>query len=270
MKEQSDFLVIGSGVAGLSFALRAAEHGTVTILTKKERVESNTNYAQGGIASVFDEDDSFEMHINDTLNAGVGLCNRKAVEMIVREGPKRILDLEKWGVRFTRIQGEDQSFDLGREGGHSKNRIVHVMDKTGMAVENALLESVRNHPNIRVYDNHTAIEIITEHHLSSSKKKRNLTHCWGVYALNIPKGEVLPFLAKATLLATGGAGRVYLHTSNPSIATGDGIAMSYRAGAAVANLEFMQFHHTLSSGRGFFSHLRSSARIRRNTENTFG
>jgi len=244
LAKRADFLVIGSGAAGLSFALRAAQSGTVMVVTKKERADSNTNYAQGGIAAVFDPGDSFETHINDTLVAGVGLCNKKAVELIVREGPERIYDLQRWGVKFTSGSG-GSNFDLGREGGHSKNRIVHVKDKTGQAVEQALLEKVKNHPNIEVFDNHSAVEIITEHHIEKSgKKKPGRIHCWGAYVLDGISGRVEEYISNVTLLATGGTGQVYQHTTNPSIATGDGIAMAYRAGAAIANLEFMQFHPT--------------------------
>jgi L-aspartate oxidase len=242
VSQQSDFLVIGSGIAGLSFALRAAETGTVIILTKKERADSNTNYAQGGIACVTSPDDSFELHIKDTLEAGVGLCHPDAVRLIVEEGPSRVRELEKWGVGFTR--STEKAFDLGREGGHTRNRIVHAKDKTGAAMEQALLERVKQHPAIRVMENHTAVELVTEHHLRSRIRGERITHCWGVYALDGQSGEVETYLAKATLAACGGSGRVYLHTTNPSIATGDGIAMSHRAGAVVANLEFMQFHPT--------------------------
>jgi L-aspartate oxidase len=240
----SDFLVIGSGAAGLSFALRAAQNGTVTILTKKERADSNTNYAQGGIASVFAPDDSFYQHIEDTLQVGVGLCNPEAVTIIVQEGPDRIRDLENWGVRFTR-RDTDGALDLGREGGHTRNRIVHALDSTGMAVEQALLEKVRNHPRIKILENHIAIEFITEHHLMGGGKiQADSIHCWGVYSLNGKTGDVEVYLSKVTVLASGGAGQVYLHTTNPAIATGDGIAMAFRAGASIANLEFMQFHPT--------------------------
>jgi len=245
LAQVSDFLVIGSGVAGLSFALRAAEVGTVIVLTKKERADTNTNYAQGGIASVFASDDSFELHIKDTLTAGVGLCHIDAVNLIVREAPERVLELEKWGATFNRKKEKGHPFDLGREGGHSRNRIVHAMDRTGMVLEQALLDKVRNHPNIQILENHSAVEFVTEHHLmGGGKTQEDEIHCWGVYALDGETGEVEVYLSKVTLLASGGAGRVYLHTTNPPIATGDGIAMAYRAGAEVANLEFMQFHPT--------------------------
>jgi len=245
LTNRSDFLVIGSGVAGLTFALRVAEHGTVSLITKKERVESNTNYAQGGIAAVFGPDDSFDFHIQDTISAGMGLCYADAVELIVKQGPVCIRDLERWGVNFTHKDKKGHPFDLGREGGHSRNRIVHVKDKTGMVVEHALLEKIRQNDQIEVFDNHMAVELITEHHLSEGRETgdRNV-HCWGVYALDVESGEVKTFLSHVTLLASGGIGQVYLHTTNPTIATGDGIAMAFRAGATVANLEFMQFHPT--------------------------
>jgi L-aspartate oxidase len=243
LAETSDFLVVGSGIAGLSFALRAAEHGTVTILTKKERADSNTNHAQGGIAAVVDPADSFASHVRDTLTAGVGLNRPEAVELLVREGPESVRELETWGVRFT--AGGGGGLDLGREGGHSFNRIVHAKDSTGMAVEQALLERVRNHPRIRVFENHIGVEIITQHHLQGLRKTAGeRTRAWGVYALDIDRGKVAAHLADVTLLSTGGAGRVYLHTTNPTIATGDGVSMAFRAGAAIADLEFMQFHPT--------------------------
>ena len=243
MTVQSDFLVIGSGIAGLTFALKAANHGTVTVLTKKQRAESNTNYAQGGIASVVSKDDSFDLHIRDTLEAGAGLCHRDAVELIVREAPIRLKELMEWGVRFTtRANG---SLDLGREGGHSKNRIIHAGDLTGREIENALLEAVKEHPNIRVFENHMAIDLITEHQFGPEVEKRTkILHAWGAFALDVEENHVDKFLAKIVLLATGGTGHVYLHTTNPSIATGDGVAMAYRARAWIGNLEFMQFHPT--------------------------
>jgi len=244
MTTPSDFLVIGSGAAGLSFALRAAEHGKVIILTKKQRADSNTNYAQGGIAAVFASGDSYKKHIKDTTRGGAGLCYEKAVRIIAEEGPDRIQDLEKWGVTFTHKPGSSK-YDLGREGGHSMNRIVHVKDKTGYAVEMKLLERVKEHPSIEVYENDSVIELITEHHVNKNKKtKKENKNCWGAYALDDKTNTVKTFLAKVTLLATGGTGQVYLHTSNPTIATGDGIAMCYRAGVDIANLEFMQFHPT--------------------------
>ncbi|MBN1782989.1 L-aspartate oxidase [bacterium] len=243
MNDCSDFLIIGSGIAGLSFALYAAEHGSVTIVTKKQRADTNTNHAQGGIAAVFGSDDSFEQHITDTLTAGVGLCHRDAVELIVREAPSKIRELIRWGVHFT-FQDKEH-FDLGREGGHSRNRIIHAKDHTGRAMEQALLDQVRHHHNIRVFENYTAIEFITEHHLSGSSGTglRSL-NCYGIYALDGKTNRVEIFPARMTLLSSGGAGQVYCHTTNPDIATGDGMAMAFRAGACIANMEFMQFHPT--------------------------
>jgi L-aspartate oxidase len=259
MEIVSDFLVIGSGIAGLFYALKVADYGQVVIITKKEKAESNTNYAQGGIASVFSPDDSYELHIQDTLNAGAGLCKREAVELMVREGPKKVEELIKIGVEFTRTQ--NGRLDLGMEGGHSRRRIVHAKDLTGREIERALLEKVANHPNVRIYEHHVAIDLITEHHLvgiDKSKKLDNI-HCWGVYALDSKTGEVKKFLSKATLLATGGLGQVYLHTTNPLIATGDGVAMAYRAGAKIGNMEFIQFHPTTLYNSGSPAFLISEA-----------
>lgn len=237
-----DFLVIGSGSAGLSFAIRAAEYGTVGIITKKDRAESNTNYAQGGIASVIDSADSFESHIEDTLVAGAGLCKIEAVRQIVTEGPEVVKDLIRMGADFTAREGR---LDLGREGGHSRNRIVHAADMTGREIERVLLQQVAAHPNITILEHVFAMELITEHHLGQKVTRyRDDIHCFGAYVLNTNTGGVEKILAKATLLATGGAGQVYEHTTNPEIATGDGIAMAYRAKARIANMEFIQFHPT--------------------------
>lgn len=242
---QTDFLVVGSGIAGLSFALRASENGAVVILTKKMRADTNTNRAQGGIAAVSGKDDSFELHIRDTMAAGVGLCHERAVQQIVREGPASIRELEEWGVAFSRNQEGAAGLELGREGGHSRDRIIHVQDKTGMAMEQALLERVRRHSNILILENHSAVELITEHHyIREGRRNHSGIHCWGAYALNGNTGEVDMYIAPVTLLASGGAGQVYLHTTNPAIACGDGVAMAFRAGAAVSDLEFMQFHPT--------------------------
>ncbi len=239
---QYDFLVIGSGAAGLSYALKVAEHGSVAIVTKKESAESNTNYAQGGIAVVIHPEDSFEEHIQDTLVAGVGLCNEDAVRVVITEGPDRLRELIQLGAQFTR---EKEEFHLGREGGHSRNRIVHATDATGREVERALLSKTRSHPNIDIFEYHFALELITEHHLGQMVTRlRDDTHCFGAYVLADKTGEVFPILAKVTLLAAGGAGQVYSHTTNPTVATGDGIAMAYRAKALVANMEFIQFHPT--------------------------
>ena len=243
---ESDFLIIGSGIAGLSYALKAAQHGAIAIVTKKERAESNTNYAQGGIAAVISSEDSVDLHIRDTLNAGAGLCHLKAVETMVQEGPARIQDLIDWGTRFTtRKSGEPPIFDLGREGGHSVNRILHAGDLTGRELERALLQAVKENPRITVYENHLAVDLLTEHQLGREAEERTeRIHCWGAYVLDAPTNRVKIFYAKATLLASGGCGQVYCNTTNPVIATGDGIAMAYRAGAMLANLEFNQFHPT--------------------------
>lgn len=238
-----DFLVIGSGIAGLTFALKAASLGRVTIITKKGRAESNTNYAQGGIAAVMEPDDSFQEHISDTLVAGAGLCNEEAVRTLVTEGPERIRELINFGTEFTRRA--DGGLDLGREGGHSRNRIVHAADLTGREVERALLQSVAEHPNITLIEYLSAIELITEHHIPGDRRQGvRQRNCHGVYALDTRSGGIITLLARRTLLATGGCGQIYLHTTNPGIATGDGYAMAYRAGAVLANMEFVQFHPT--------------------------
>jgi len=240
---QTDFLVIGSGIAGLSAALKLAEYGTVAVITKKHQSESNTNYAQGGIASVFDRQDSYDQHIQDTLTAGAGLCHPDAVRLIVELGPERVRELYAWGVGFTR--SADGQFDLGREGGHHHNRIVHVKDYTGRDVERALLEKVRSNDHISIHEHHSAVELITEHHIISPHPAvDSAINCWGAYVLDVHSQTIHRFVAKATILATGGCGQVYLHTTNPEIATGDGVALSYRAGAKIANMEFMQFHPT--------------------------
>jgi L-aspartate oxidase len=249
MITKTDFLVIGSGIAGLSFALKAAKHGIVAIITKKEQAESNTNYAQGGVAAVFSKDDSFALHVEDTKKAGAGLCHDDAVKLLVLNGPKRVQELIDWGVEFSRQNTpKSNELDLGREGGHSRNRIVHAKDLTGKIVEQSLLEAIKQNPNIQIFEQHIAIDLITEHHLEQKEAKSNLPlHCWGAYVLNESSGMISQFLARSTVLATGGCGQVYLHTTNPQIATGDGVAMAYRAGAKIANLEFMQFHPTTLS-----------------------
>jgi len=237
-----DFLVIGSGVAGLTYALQVAEYGSVAIITKKERAESNTNYAQGGIAAVVDDDDSYKSHVEDTLVAGAGLCDPAVVEAVVTEGPERVRELIERGARFTRQNGR---FHLGREGGHSAHRIIHAADATGREIERALLASIRNHPNIAVFEYHYALDLITEHHLGQHVNRlRPDVHCYGVYAYDEKADVVQTLLARVTMLATGGSGAVYLHTTNPSIATGDGVAMAYRAKARISNMEFVQFHPT--------------------------
>jgi L-aspartate oxidase len=239
---RTDFLVIGSGIAGLTFALKAAKCGTVAIVTKKEAEESATRYAQGGIASVFAKDDSFEAHIEDTLTAGAGLCKAEVVELMVKHGPESIEELIRLGTEFTRKQAEDgeAALDLAREGGHSARRIVHAGDITGRAVEEALLHAVNSEENITLYDDHIAVDLLTHSKFIGETEDEAV---WGAYVLESGSG-VSTFLARATVLASGGAGKVYIYTSNPDVATGDGIAMAYRAGAEIANMEFMQFHPT--------------------------
>ncbi|MGB2770163.1 MAG: L-aspartate oxidase [Candidatus Zixiibacteriota bacterium] len=245
MEIKTDFLVIGSGIGGLSFALQASELGEVVIVTKKEDSESNTNYAQGGIASVLAKDDSYELHLEDTLKGGAGLCNPEVVKKVVEAGPGCIEELVEIGVRFSKKKGKEEEFDLGLEGGHSKNRVAHAADLTGKEVENSLLRAVKSKTNVQILEDHIAIDLITQHHLKSYQRKpKERIKCWGAYVLDKDRNQVVTCLAKVTLLASGGAGKVYVHTTNPSIATGDGLAMAYRAGAKVANLEFIQFHPT--------------------------
>jgi len=244
---KSDFLIIGSGIAGLSLALKLAEIGNVIVITKKQKAESNTNYAQGGIASVLSKDDNFELHIKDTLLSGAGLCNVKAVEKIVREGPARINELIEIGTNFTYEAG---MLKLGKEGGHTRNRIVHSMDLTGQEVERALLHSCSKNNNIRIFEYFFAIDLLTTKNLktesnSKSELKENFEDiCYGVYALNVETNRVEKIVSNKTIIATGGLGQVYQHTTNPAIATGDGFAMGYRAGCELANMEFVQFHPT--------------------------
>lgn len=242
--KQFDFLVIGSGIAGLSYALKVADHGRVAIITKKNRAESNTNYAQGGIAAVTSKEDSFEFHVRDTLEAGAGLCREDVVRVIVQEGPARIAELIELGMQFTEREVPEshgrRELDLGREGGHSKRRILHAKDITGREIESALLAAIAARPNIEIFEDHVAIDLITTQKLGLGGRNR----CAGVYVLDKKQSQVETFAAPTTLLATGGCGKVYLYTTNPDIATGDGIAMAYRAGAAIANMEFIQFHPT--------------------------
>jgi L-aspartate oxidase len=247
-KYYSDFLVIGSGIAGLAFAIKASEAGSVNIVTKKQDRDSNTNYAQGGIASVISGEDTFKEHMNDTFKAGAGLCNEKAVKILVQNGPERIKELIDWGTKFTfkKVSNGLRALDLGREGGHSHNRIVHAEDLTGREIENSLLEKISTLKNVHIFENHTAVDLLTEHqlHILNRKKAKNPITCYGAYILENSTNAVHIFNSKITLLATGGVGQVYLHTTNPDIATGDGIAMAYRAGAIIADMEFYQFHPT--------------------------
>jgi len=253
---KSDFLVIGSGIAGLSFALKAAKHGKVNIITKDKASESNTSYAQGGIAAVSKSTDNIQKHISDTLIAGAGLCHEDAVEMVVKEAPARIKDLIKWGVKFTKQN--DGEFDLAKEGGHSDYRILHAADMTGAEIQRALLEKAKEHPNIEIFEKRLAIDLITEHHvLGNLQSAFNI--CFGAYILDEKDQSVIPFQANFTIIATGGASRVFLHSTNPDIATGDGVAMAYRAGVRIANMEFVQFHPTSLYNPGKRSFLISEA-----------
>lgn len=240
---KTDFLVIGSGSAGLSFALKAAAHGHVIVVTKGELVECNTNYAQGGICSVTYEPDTFEKHIEDTLVCGAGRCDREAVELVVRNAPEAASDLIGWGVQFDKR--EDGRFDLHREGGHSEHRILHHSDLTGAEIERALIERVREHKNITVLEHHFAIDLLTQHHLGEivTRHTRGLA-CFGAYVLNTDTDEILTVLAKFTVVAAGGCGNLYNTTTNPLVATGDGIAMCHRAKALTKNMQYIQFHPT--------------------------
>jgi L-aspartate oxidase len=240
-----DYLVIGSGVAGLSLALEAAEFGEVVLVTKRASDESNTKYAQGGIAAVLAAGDSFEAHIRDTLIAGAGLSHEKVVELCVKDGPARIAKLQSIGAHFDLAEpapgtkvGDDTDLDLHLEGGHSARRIAHSKDMTGREVERALLEAIAASPKIRLLEEHMAIDLIT------LAKYGGPEICAGAYVLDVTAAKVVTVLSRATVLATGGAGKVYIYTTNPDVATGDGVAMAYRAGAEVANMEFYQFHPT--------------------------
>ncbi len=228
---QYDYLVLGSGSAGLSFALRVCHYGKVALITKKERTDSNTNWAQGGIAGVMGADDNVELHVEDTLISGAGLCDETAVRVLVTEGPDSIRELMAFGAQFN--EDDSGTLALGREGGHSRRRIIHTADLTGREVEHTLVEAARTHPNIEVFEHNFAIDLIVQN-----------GECLGAYVLDESTGHVGAYTARATLLATGGAGQVYRFTTNPSIATSDGVAMAYRAGADIANMEFIQFHPT--------------------------
>jgi L-aspartate oxidase len=243
MKKRTDFLVIGSGIAGLTFALKAVKYGKVTIVTKANLEDTNTRFAQGGIAAVFSEPDNFEKHISDTLIAGGGICNEAVVRMVVQEAPDRIKDLINIGVSFDKK--EDGTYDLAKEGGHTEYRILHHKDKTGESIQKTLMERVRNEPNINILEHHFAIEILTQHHLGEVVK-RNYPDikCFGAYVADLVNQNVITFLSKVTVVATGGIGNVYLTTTNPEIATGDGVAMVYRAKGTIENMEFIQFHPT--------------------------
>lgn len=239
-----DFLVVGSGIAGLSYALKAAKYGKVLIVTKVNEDESNTKYAQGGVAVVVDkEEDSFEKHIEDTLIAGDGLCDKHIVEVVVKEGPERIDEIIQYGTHFDKTNSG--IFDLAKEGGHSESRVLHYKDITGFEIERALLAKVHKEPNIEILTHFFAVELITQHHLGEFVDRRSDNiQCYGIYALNTADNKVEKILSKITVMASGGAGHIYSTTTNPVIATGDGIAMVYRAKGKVRNMEFIQFHPT--------------------------
>src|ERR1700682_4098850 len=240
MKEY-DFVVIGSGIAGLTFALKAAKHGSVAVITKRKGADSNTAWAQGGIACVTSDEDSFELHVRDTLEAGAGLCDEAVVRTIVTEGPERIRELTELGLHFDEreISGH-RELDLGREGGHSKRRVLHVQDVTGKEIENTLLRELGRQSQLDLWENQMAVDLITAGNLGFATEDR----CLGVSVLDEKTGEVETIRSDRIVLATGGCGKVYLYTTNPDIATGDGVAMAWRAGAAIANMEFIQFHPT--------------------------
>lgn len=243
---QTDFLIIGSGIAGLAYSLKVSEQmpsATISILTKKEADDGNTKYAQGGIAVVGEEPDSFEKHINDTLISGDGLCIEEIVRMVISEGPERVKEMIEWGTNFDK--DEQGNYLKGKEGGHSEFRILHHKDITGWEIQRALLQKVIENPKIKIYKNYFVIDLITQHHLGQLVlKSTNNIECYGVYALNTTTNEIEKVLSKITLLASGGCGQVYRATTNPTVATGDGIAMVYRAKGRIRNMEFIQFHPT--------------------------
>lgn len=241
MKMESDFLVIGSGIAGLSFALKASELGSVHIITKKEEVDCATNLAQGGIAAVLGESDTYEAHVLDTLDAGAGLCDEEVVRMVVEGGPSRVGELMAIGVDF--VKDLDGKLSLGKEGGHSERRVAHSYDLTGKEIERALVDNVAQKENISLFENHMCLDLITVDDKDVDGILKNDKKCNGAYVLT-EKQEIVVFRAKIVVLCTGGVGKVYLYTSNPDIATGDGVAVAYRAGAKVENMEFVQFHPT--------------------------
>jgi len=243
MTKEFDFLVIGSGLAGLSYALRVAEHGNVCVVSKSRLDESNTAMAQGGIAAVLYEESDIENHIKDTLECGAGICDKETVKIVVTEAKKQLEQLIAWGAEFDKTP--EGSYDLAREGGHSSHRILHHKDSSGFEIERALIEKARNHPNIEIHEHSFALEIITQHHLGEYvNRQHDDIECYGAYILDEQSNEIHKYLAKITYMATGGACNIYQTTTNPPIATGDGVAMVYRAKGTVADMEFIQFHPT--------------------------
>lgn len=243
MEKRYDFLVIGTGLGGISFALKVAPYGKVALITKTELEETNTRYAQGGIAAVTYEPDSYEKHVKDTLIAGDGICKEDVVRLVVKEAPVQIDELIEWGAKFDKQS--DGKFSLAREGGHSEYRILHHKDSTGAEIQRVLSKNVKAHPNIDLYEYHFAVDLITQHHKGNlvTRHQKN-TECYGAYILNLKDHSIIKFLSKTTLVGTGGAGHLYATTTNPVIATGDGIAMVYRAKGVIENMEFVQFHPT--------------------------
>ena len=257
----TDFLVIGSGIAGLSFALKAAKHGKVLIITKSNEDESNTKYAQGGVAVVVDKDDSFDKHIEDTLIAGDGLCDKEIVDIVVKEGPGRIQEIINYGINFDK--DESGVYDLAKEGGHSEHRVLHYKDVTGYEIERVLLDRIHADPNIEILTHYFCLELITQHHIGElvDKKSKDVA-CYGVYAFNTELNDVERIVANKTIMAAGGAGHVYAATTNPVIATGDGTAMVYRAKGKIRNMEFIQFHPTALHNPGEYPSFLISEAVR--------
>ena len=243
MNLETDYLVIGSGAAGLSFALKAAEHSHVIVVTKGEMNECNTNYAQGGICCVTYEPDTFQKHIDDTMVCGGGICDMQAVELVVTRAPQLMKDLVQWGTRFDKTR--EGRYELAREGGHSEYRILHHKDETGAEIERTLISQVKSHRNIEVLEYHFAIDLLTQHHLGQLVTRHTEgIECYGAYVMDLKRGRIKSILSRVTVIATGGVGNVYNVTTNPGVATGDGIAMAHRAKAVIENMEFIQFHPT--------------------------
>lgn len=243
MNLETDYLVIGSGAAGLSFALKVAEHSRVIVVTKGEMNECNTNYAQGGICCVTYEPDTFQKHIDDTMVCGGGICDLQAVELVVTQAPKLMKDLVQWGTKFDKTR--EGKYELAREGGHSEHRILHHKDETGAEIERTLISQVKTHRNIEVLEHHFAVDLLTQHHLGQLVTRRTEgIECYGAYVMDLKRGRIETILSKVTVVATGGVGNVYNVTTNPGVATGDGIAMAHRAKAVIENMEFIQFHPT--------------------------